>query len=155
MAATVARALLILSSAFLTFLVLPAAVSISTYAFMIYPPVCSSTPEPGDGEGGGDGGAQDGQEVGAEEGDGVERRAPLPRTDAPVEQVVDEAQQLVEQHTRGGLGEARVGERGMPDVAQRSVSHRVVGDEPPAQRIARRLERAITGIDQVGSQHQH
>src|ERR1700694_1581467 len=138
MADTDARPPFTLSSAFLTFLVLPAAVSISTYAFMVCPPVYSSTLEPGDGEGRGDGGAQDGQEIGAEEGDGVERRAPLRRPDAPVEQVVDEAHDLVQEYAGGGLGEARVGEGRMADVALRSVSHRVVGDEPPAQSITRR-----------------
>src|SRR6185295_17152765 len=117
MADTDARPPFTLSSAFLTFLVLPAAVSISTYAFIVCPPVYSSTPEPGDGEGGGDSGAQDGQKVGAEEGNAVERRAPLRRPDAPVEQVVDEAHDLVQKHAGGGLGEARVGKGGMPDVA--------------------------------------
>ena len=37
----------------------------------------------------------------------VERRAPLRRPDAPVEQVVDEAHDLVQEHAGGGLGEAR------------------------------------------------
>ena len=64
-----------------------------------------------------------GAEVGAEEGDGEERRAALPRPDAPVEQLVHEAHDLVEQHLGGGLREPRVGERRMPDVALPAVAH--------------------------------
>src|SRR5947208_5332547 len=96
-----------------------------------------------------------GPEVRPEEGKDEERRAAVARGDATVEEALDEVHRLGHQDLGDRLGERRVGQRRVADVALTAVAERKIRHRALGEGIARRRKRAIGRIDQIGPDHQH
>ena len=96
-----------------------------------------------------------GQKLVRKNGSAKNGERPSAGPDGAVEESVDQRHRLVHEHLDGGPRERRVGEGGVAHVALAAVSQRVVRHDALGERVARRRQRAVGRVDEIGAEQQH